>query len=144
MKSLQIIKAKHILHNCNVTKFIKSRPLSSEVLLENTDNTNYAKYQPIFGKYIKELLLPENYSCQDRPPDDVSSTNGFLFNSSLTVYKTRLVSLVFNHHGILVFIFEGQSADKAIFRHDPRNWREFCSAPGKFSFKKHTIDCSQM
>ena len=75
------------LYNCNVTKFIKSRPISSEVLLENTDNTNYAKYQPIFGKYIKELLLPENYSCQDRPPDDVSSTNGFLFNSSLTVYE---------------------------------------------------------
>ena len=82
MKSLQIMKAKHILHNCNMTKLIKSHPLSSEVSsLENTDNTNYTKYQPIFGKFIKELLLPERYSCHDRPPDDVSNNTVYLFNS---------------------------------------------------------------
>ena len=70
-----------------MTKLIKSHPLSSEVSsLENTDNTNYTKYQPIFGKIIKELLLPERYSCHDRPPDDVSNNTVYLFNSCATVY----------------------------------------------------------
>ena len=60
--------------------------LSSEVSsLENTDNTNYTKYQPKFGKFIKELLLPETYSCHDRPPVDVSNNTVYLFNSCLTV-----------------------------------------------------------
>ena len=82
MKSLQIMRAKHILHNCKMTKLIKSHPLSSEVSsLENTDNTNYTKYQPKFSKFIKELLLPETYSCHDRPPDDVSNNTVYFFNS---------------------------------------------------------------
>ena len=91
MKSLQIIRAKHILRNCNVTKFIKSHPLSSEVSsLENTDNTNYTKYQPKFGKYIKELLLPETNLFHDGPPDDVSNNTVYLYNSCLTVYNNHV------------------------------------------------------
>ena len=89
MKSLQIIRAKHILRKCNVTKFIKAHTLSSEVSsLENIDNTNYTKYQPIFGKFIKELLLPETHSCHDRPQYDVSNNTVYLFNSSSTVIIT--------------------------------------------------------